>query len=189
MSILYPVAETAEAAVHTPRGHAVREREAQALAAGPVAFVTEPVGPAFASREAAMEAYPGAQDEGWRRLVPVSGVKTPGAKIPGAKTPGPKLVRPVYRDGRRWPEPQAGEAVRWRLSVSYWRIGGRAADAPTTEPARKVRKGETGRELGGAALNALARQPLRAFRPQQPLDIGLFEAPLPEAPDSFIPDE
>lgn len=32
------------------------------------------------------------------------------------------------------------------------------------------------------ALRALTCQPLRAVKPQQPLDIGLFETRLPEAP-------
>jgi hypothetical protein len=30
---------------------------------------------------------------------------------------------------------------------------------------------------------------MRAVQPQQPLDIGLFEFRLPEAPDIIVPDE
>jgi hypothetical protein len=179
MSILYPVAETAEAALHAPLGHAVREREAEAIAAGPVGFVTEPVGPAFATEAAALEAYPGADQPGWRQLTPVA----------GASRPALPPVRPVYREGRRWPAAETPEPVLWRLSVSYWRIGGAPAVTLALEPARKVRRKETGRELKGAALNALARQPLRAVKPQQALDIGLFEVQRPEAPETLIPDE
>ena len=177
MSILYPVAETAEAALHAARGYAVRQREAEALAAAPVAFVTEPVGPAFSTREAAMQAY-GEEAADWRQLTPVAG---------GAPPPP---LKPTYRGGRRWPQATAPapDAVLWRLSVSYWRIAAAAAPAPL-EPARKVRRGEFGRDLRGDTLNALARQPLRAVRAQQPLDIGLFEVRRPEAPDTLIPDE
>ena len=43
--------------------------------------------------------------------------------------------------------------------------------------------------LDAAQLRALARQPLRPVKPQQPLDAGLFEMPAPEAPHILIPDE
>ena len=181
MSILYPVATTAEAALHAPCGYAAREREAKSLSVegAVVAIVTEPVGPAFASRQAALDAYPGADESGWRQLVPVA----PTA----AKAPAP--VKPVYSGGRRWPEPPARDELLWRLSVSYWRIGAAADAREPLAPARKVRREEAGRALKGGDLNALARQPLRAVRPQQPLDTGLFEVRRPEAPDILIPDE
>jgi hypothetical protein len=179
MAILYPVAETAEAALHAARGFAARAREAEALAAREVHFVTEPVGPAFATQEAALAAFPEADGTGWRRLAPVTGE--------GAAPQAP--LRPVYRDGRRWPDVEGVQSPLWRLSVSYWRIGGAEAVGPVLDPARKLRRNETGRELKGAALNALARQPLRAVKPQQPLDVGLFEVRPPEAPDTLIPDE
>ena len=177
MSILYPVAETAEAALHAARGYAVRQREAEALAAAPVNFVTEPVGPAFATREAALAAY-GEEAADWRQLTPVAGGN--GAPL--------SSLKPTYRGGRRWPQATATNAVLWRLSVSYWRIAAAAEPAPLA-PARKVRRGELRRDLRGDTLNALARQPLRAVRAQQPLDIGLFEVSRPEAPDTLIPDE
>ena len=184
MGILYPVAETAEAALHAARGYAVRQREAEALAAAPVAFVTEPVGPVFSTREAALQAY----GEARPRLGPAPAEGRPPP--PGAGGPGAPLppLKPTYRGGRRWPQATATDAVLWRLSVSYWRVAAAAAPAPL-EPARKVRRGELGRDLRGDTLNALARQPLRAVRAQQPLDIGLFEVSRPEAPDILIPDE
>ena len=43
--------------------------------------------------------------------------------------------------------------------------------------------------LGRDALHALSRQPLQPVKPQQPLDVGLFEYRLPEAPEIVIPDE
>jgi hypothetical protein len=43
--------------------------------------------------------------------------------------------------------------------------------------------------LSAAELRALANQPLRPVRPQQPLDAGWFERPAPEAPHILIPDD
>ena len=180
-AILYPVAETAEAALHAPLGFAARTREAQGVATGGVSFVTETVGPAFPTREAAAAAYGDAPEDGhWRELTPVS-ISAPSGKAA-------KPVPPIYRDGRRWPEPKAALTVLWRMSVSYWRVG-EATGEPVGAPARRLRRGSGGRELKAPALNALARQPLRPFAPQQPLDIGLFEVRPPDAPDLIIPDE
>jgi hypothetical protein len=180
-AINYPVAETAEQAMHRPLAHAERAREAAAAAGGPVEFVTEAVGPAFATEAAAEEAYrarslaPGE----WRSLRP----------IVESKPPAP--LRPVNRDGRRWPEPRPNPPrTVWRLSISYWRVVREAAEPPPPPiPARKLRRDPAAGDLGARDLNALARQPLRAARPQQPLDIGLFEVRLPEAPDRIVPDD
>ncbi len=192
-AILYPVAETAEAALHAPRGYAAREREAQSLAAYFVVFVSELVGPAFANREAALDAYAGrVEDERpgglsvppegrWRQLTPVCAQT-------GSRQALKPSAQPSYHDGRRWPVLEDAQPILWRLSVSYWKIGG-AAKELQSEAARKIRRGEAGRSLAGPALNALARQPLRPVRLQQPLDIGLFEMRPPEAPDTLIPDE
>src|SRR5580658_4151828 len=62
-AILYPVAASAEAALARPMGRAAREREAAALAGAHVAFVSETVGPAFRTREAALDAYAGRLDD------------------------------------------------------------------------------------------------------------------------------
>ena len=192
-AILYPVAETAEAALHAPRGYAARAREAESVAAAAVAFVSEAVGPAFATREAALDAYAGRVDDNrpgggavapegrWRNLVPVS-APAGGRHAPAAP------AKPAYRDGHRWPVPQTDVPVLWRLSVSYWKISGAEVVLPA-EAARHMRRDGAGRELGGPALNALTRQPLRPVKLQQPLDIGLFEMRCPEAPDTLIPDE
>ena len=195
-AILYPVAETAEAAVHQPRGFAAREREASQICAGEVAFATASVGPAFATREAALAAYAGQLGEDqspgsdlepkarWRQLRAVA------AEPPTRRSAAPAPVQPAFVDGRRWPvrDPETQPAVAWRLSVSYWRILGTSQDAPESA-ARTLRRSGAGLDLDGPTLGALARQPLRPTRPQQPLDIGLFEFRLPESPEIVMPDE
>ena len=188
MSVLYPVAASAEEALSAPRARAAREREALLAAGGEtVAFTTEPAGPAFASREAALDAYAGRLDDErpgrptvlpedrWCDLAELSVVK-------------PEPVKPAYKDGRRWPAPPAASATVWRLSVSYWRVGVPAAETPLDQ-ARELRRERDAASLHPAALKALARQPLRPVRPQQPLDTGLFETRPPEAPHIVMPDE
>ena len=188
-AILYPVAETAEAALHAPRGYAEREQAARLLG-GAVRFVTEVTGPAFATREAALDAYAGCvEDERperpvlapelrWRQLAPVSSAD--------GRPTTQALERPSFRNGRRWPTPKP-VATLWRLAVSYWRI--EDTRSLPEGPARRMRRTDAGRDLDAAALTALSRQPMQAMRPQQPLDIGLFEVRLPEAPDTVMPDE
>jgi hypothetical protein len=191
MSVLYPVAQTAEAALQAPRGFAARERSARDIAGGAVAFVTEMVGPVFPSEEAALDAYAGrVDDDRPGRRVQVAPDQRWCALKPVAAAPLRKRrpIAPVNRDGRRWPQPHP-EAfpTGWRLSVSYWKLGAAALDAPS-EPARKLRR-SGGEALPPEALKALARQPLQPVRPQQPLDIGLFETRPPEAPHIVMPDE
>jgi hypothetical protein len=189
--ILYPVAANGEQALSQAKGRAAREREAQAVAGEPVVFTTDVVGPAFASREAALDAYqarvedersdftPAVEDR-WCKLVEHAVVE-PGR---GAAL-GP--VQPAFQDGRRWPAPPAAPPkTTWRLAVSYWRIASaeRPLEAPQARQARRSR-----RSLDTATLRAIARQPLRPVEPQQPLDIGLFETRLPENPSIVVPDE
>ena len=74
--------------------------------------------------------------------------------------------------------------------VSYWRIGEAASEADAdAEQARAMRRRAEAAALNAAELRALAQQPLRPVKPQQPLDVGLFEVPAPEAPHILIPDE
>ncbi|MBE7219922.1 MAG: hypothetical protein INR64_15740, partial [Caulobacteraceae bacterium] len=140
---------------------------------------TELVGPAFATQAAALEAFGrGAALPAWCALRPVA-------------PPGPRLrpVAPVLRDGVRWPTPDpAAPAALWRLAVTWWRSG----PAPEGEPlgaARTLRRKGEGAGLDGEALRRLADQPLRPARAQRALDIGLFEARRPEAPELIMPDE
>ena len=53
-AILYPVAANAELALSRPLGRAARESEARRRAGEAVVFATDPVGPAFATRAAAL---------------------------------------------------------------------------------------------------------------------------------------
>lgn len=192
-AILYPVAPDAAAALARRLGRAAREREARRLAAGErVTFVTQGVGPEYATREAALDAHAGRVEDD----RPGRGVTLPpedrfcrlvelAAPVRGRRRlPAP--LSPSFENGRRWPQtPPAPVATVWRLQVSYWRVGEGPdlADAPQARQQRKA--GEADRET----LNALTRQPLRGVRPQQPLDIGLFEIRRPEAPHSVMPDE
>lgn len=183
-AILYPVAANAEQALSRPQGRAAREREAKALAGEGVVFATEPVGPAFPSRDAALESF--------RERVEAMAVEDRYCQLVEriVSEPG-RLARlapvsPTFEDGRRWPAPPAEPPrTAWRLLISYWRpLSAPSAEAPQARVARKA-----GSEVAPETLRAIARQPLRPVKPQQPLDIGLFETRLPEAPHIVVPDE
>jgi hypothetical protein len=186
-AILYPVATNAEQALSRPLGRAARESEARRRAGEAVAFATDPAGPAFATREAALDAYAGrvedertgAMPEPQDRYCRLVEVVAEGARRP-------KAVDPTYENGRRWPAPPKPPKTVWRLAVSYWRVGTpeRPLDAPQARQARK-----SGQALDPETLRAIARTPLRPTKPQQPLDIGLFEVRPPEAPHIVMPDE
>jgi hypothetical protein len=192
-AVAFPIAPSAEAALARPLGRAARESLAAALAGEAVAFVTEPVGPAFASREAALDAFPGRLDDeraGRTVSVPPEDRYCQLRELvaaPVRRRRGGRGLQPVFSDGRRWPEPAPPPAVIWRLSISYWRVGPASQPllAPPQPPVRR------GRALAAdpAALRRAADQPLRPIKPQQPLDIGLFEFRPPEAPHIIMPDE
>ena len=182
-AILYPVAPDAEAALAQPLGRAARAREARGLAGEAVVFVTEPVGAAYANRAAALEAHgarvddAGAEDRYCRLAETLAGGTAPRA------------AAPVYQDGRRWPAaPTSAPKTVWRLQVSYWRPVSAQA-ATESAQAREARRGAAREPMDSQALRNLTRQPLRPVRPQQPLDIGLFETRLPENPNIVVPDE
>ena len=186
-AILYPVASNAELALSRPLGRAARESEARRRAGEAVAFATDLVGPAFTTREAALDAYSGRVDD--ERTGAAPDVEDRYCRlveqVPDG-TPRPKQIQPTYADGHRWPEPAKGTRTVWRLSVSYWRVG--TADRPLEAPqARQARK--AGQDLDPDTLRAISRTPLRPTKPQQPLDIGLFEVRPPEAPHIVMPDE
>jgi len=189
-AVLYPVAATAEEAFATPMGRAAREREAIALAGEKVAFVTEQVGPVYASRDAALDALAGrVEDDRPGRTV----LLAPEDRVlvlvqQSAADRRMKPVKPVFKEGRRWPEPSPPPPTVWRAMISNWRIGGAAARSGPQDQARQARRSGR-REIDPQTLRAFTRQPLRAVKPQQPLDIGLFETRLPEAPHIVVPDE
>jgi hypothetical protein len=182
MSILFPVAANAEQALSRPLGHAARESEARRRAGEPVVFATDPVGPAFASREAALEAYAGRIED----AAPEARYCQLVEQVVG-KAPMPP-VEPTFQDGRRWPAPAKPPQTAWRLLVSYWRVG--TAARPLEAPqAREARRSKRAGALDAETVRAIARAPLRPVKPQQPLDIGLFETRPPEAPHIVMPDE
>ena len=189
MSVRFPVAVNAEAALEAPSGRAVREREALALAAGmQVEFVRELVGPLFATREAAEAAWPDVIDRPGAaavqpedRFCELMEVLEPDARRGGQ-------AEPVFEAGSRWPKPRRLLKTQWRLQVGYWKILDPAAE-PALPQARAARKTQEGEALDAKALRAMARQKLAPMKPQQPLDIGLFEYSPPEAPHLTIPDE
>lgn len=190
-AVQYPVAPNAETALNRPLGRAAREREARGLAGADVVFVTEQTGPAFPSMEAALDAWRG-KVEDFRpgqivtlppedRFCGLREVMAEGAGRP------PRPQKPAMRKGRRWPEPREAPQVVWRLSVSYWRIA--APQEIALDQARQARKDARAAALSPDRLQMLAAHPLRPVKPQQALDIGLFEARLPEDPGTIIPDE
>ena len=175
VSILYPIAADALGALNAPRGRAARESDARKLAGEPVAFVRDYIGPVFKSEEEALIAWAGRIDDG-----------RPGAR--DSLPPEDRFceLKPIAERGRM---PFSGVHTVWRLSVAYWRIGEVRAERPDLPQARKARRDRKGEAPDNESLNALTDQPLRPIKAQQPLDIGLFEVPLPENPALMIPDE
>jgi hypothetical protein len=175
MSILYPIAAGAEAALDAPKGRAAREREAERLAREPVAFIREFTGPVFKDESEARAHWAGRLDD-----------ERPGQRVSVAPEDRFCELKPIIQRSRI---PFAPAYTVWRLSVAYWRIGGAPELAAEGSQARKARRQKTGPAPDGETLDALANQPLRPLKPQQPLDIGLFEVRLPEAPHIVVPDE
>lgn len=184
-AVRFPIAQNAEAAFSRPLGHAARADEAQVLASAAVEFAQDLVGPGFSSQEAALDAFAGRIDDGrpgrpaiapHDRYCTLREMMVDAPR--GAKSSTP--LRPVYRDGRRWPTPRAAPKTVWRLSISYWRV------SPGDQPAIPEARGDT---RSVEALRARLEEPLRAKKPQRPLDIGLFEVSPPEAPHILMPDE
>ncbi len=196
MTVRYPIATSADQALNAPLGRAAREREARSVAASgfaeaEVRFVTEEAGPAFSTREAAISAYRGRLDPDRSGSVGAEDrfcdLKQVLAPVKGRKPYLPP-VKPVFENGRRWPEPTGHVATLWRVSVSYWKVVEPGAE-PAVDQARAARRDPEAQRLDIGALKAMARQPLKPVKPQQPLDIGLFETRAPENPDLVLPDE
>ncbi len=196
MTVRYPIAGTAEAALKAPSGRAAREREAAAGAGHAVSFARELTGPAFATRAEAEAAYAGlidaegqpsiATEDRFCELVEIAAPEEARASRGGQ-------AEPTFQAGRRWPEPRRRLKTVWRLSVAYWRVGepgsDEAAAADDAPQARKARREGASQGLDPETLRAISRQPMRPVKPQQPLDIGLFEVRPPEAPHIIMPDE
>jgi len=174
-AILYPIAADAAAALNAPRGRAARERDASRLAGEPVVFARELMGPVFKSEEAARAAYAGRLDD-----------ERPQTRAIIAPEDRFCELRPIAQRGRM---PFSGVHTVWRLSVGFWKTGQLQAEPRDLPQARKTVRDRSGEVPDGETLGALARQPLRPIKAQQPLDIGLFEVRMPEDPARFMPDE
>ncbi|HLI66519.1 MAG TPA: hypothetical protein VKU90_09155 [Caulobacteraceae bacterium] len=192
-AVRYPVARTAEAALAAPLGRAARASEAEALAGGAVAFVSELAGPAFSTRDDALAAFAGRLDDerpGHTVSVPPQDRYCALVELAARPQKTRAPMQPVYAGGRRWPKPRPAPATLWRLSVRYWRVAAAEALLAPSEP-RPAPRRAAGKlvELDARALRERLAEPLRPVKPQQPLDIGLFEYRPPEAPHIVIPDE
>lgn len=189
-AVRYPVARNAEAALAAPAGRAAREREARAVAGEEVAFVTEPTGPGFPTLDAALAAFRGRVEDprgGGGAVAPEDRYCTLREVMADGAGRPPRPQKPALRAGRRWPRPREAPPVVWRLSVSYWRIA--SPEEIAVDQARRARRDKAAAALTPDRLKVLAAHPLRAFKPQQPLDTGLFETRAPENPLEIIPDE
>jgi hypothetical protein len=175
MSILYPIASGAESALNAPKGRAARERDAERIAAEPVAFVREFTGPTFKDEDEARAHWAGRLDD-----------ERPGGRVSVAPEERFCYLKPIIQRSRM---PFTSAHTVWRLSVGYWRIGGAPATEAQGAQARKARRQKDGPAPDGETLEALANQPLRPIKEQKALDIGLFEVRLPEAPHIVVPDE
>jgi hypothetical protein len=192
MTVRYPIAVNPELALSAPAGRASREREACELAGEAVEFVRELSGPAFDTREAALAVYAGKIDETGSGLVQPEDrfceLMELVVPVEGKRPARGGQAQPVFAGGRRWPKPERTLRTVWRLSVGYWRpLTARTPEA--LEQARKLRRRDDAEQLDADTLRRVSRMPLRAVKPQQPLDIGLFETTLPENPSIIIPDE
>ncbi len=193
-AILYPIAASPEAALAGASPRAARQKLAESLAGEAVAFVTAPLDPAFASFEAALNHHAGRLDDdrpGHRAAVAPEDRFCQLVQVMGQGAPA-KPVQPSLKEGRRWPTPPPTPPnTVWRLQVSFWRPVSAAPDIPDTPAHTQARKARRGaREpVDPKSLRALTRQPLLPVKPQQPLDIGLFEVRLPENPNIIVPDE
>jgi hypothetical protein len=194
-AVLYPVAANAAAALNAPLGRAARASQAALLAGGAVAFVSESTGPAFVSRDAALDAFAGRVDDerpGRVRSVQPEDRYCDLRELAEGPPPGPGKSmppRPVYRDGRRWPEPRKAPAAVWRLSVSYWKLVQAGAEPVLEHPSDGPAGAKQPAAQDMAALRERLSAPLTPVKPQQPLDVGLFEFRPPEAPHILMPDE
>src|SRR6185437_11346565 len=109
-AVRYPIAASAQAALSGPLGRAARASEAGAIAGAAVDFASELVGPAFATREAALDAFAGRLDderEGRRASIDAEDRYLSLAELAAPKAKPAPAMRPVYAGGRRWPKPPA----------------------------------------------------------------------------------
>ncbi len=195
---LYPIARDGhDALALLRRGEALsarRESEAQAIADGRVAFVSENIGPLYERREDALDAYAGlvADDRPGHLFAPENLACVLSCRIKSPLKAKTQRVAPVFRDGERWPKATQPIETVWQLSISYWkRLPQTAprAGAPVKGQARTLRRTAKGGELTAEEIQGLIENPLTAARPQKALDFGLFDFIPPDNPGIVIADE
>jgi len=184
----YPIAADGHAALAQLRQdddkRASREREAETLAGHRVAFVTQSIGPLYASEDEARKAYAGVLDE--------TRVCTLTCRLKSAATSKRAQVQPLLENGARWPKAQVARESQWQLSISYWKALPATRIVPGNAPkgqARKLRKDMKSYELTPEQVVALTETPMTAARPQKALDFGLFDFIPPDNPGIVIADE
>jgi hypothetical protein len=186
---LYPIASDGHAALEALRNgdakRAAREREAEMLAGGAVAFVTQSLGPLFDSETEAKKVYASVLDD--------TRVCTLTCRI---ATPPPRKhspTKPVFEDGVRWPKADKAPRAIWQLTVSYWKRlpppRQTSAEAAPGQQARTLRRSRKAYELTPEQILALTETPLQPARPQKALDFGLFDFIPPDNPGIVIADE
>lgn len=186
---LYPVASDGHAALEALRSgdtvRAAREREAEVVAGGTVAFVTQSLGPLFDTEAEARKAYAGILDD--------SRVCTLTCRIAAPPPRKHKPTTPVFQDGVRWPTAVAKTPAIWQLSISYWKRlpppRQTSADLAPGGQARTLRRSRKAYELTPEQILALTETPLQPARPQKALDFGLFDFIPPDDPGIVIADE
>ena len=189
MSVLFPIAANAQAALETPLGRAARESDARGLAHHEVIFARELTGPDYETRAAAEAANSGRVDGAGQPAVAPEDRYCELVEItapPKGRTKRGGQAAPVFEAGHRWPKPRRLLETSWRLSVGYWRIVEHPIPAVLPQARAARRSGEA---MDSKALRDMAEQPLRPVTPQRSLDIGLFEVRPPDAPHLIIPDE
>lgn len=187
MNTAFPIAKDAHDALQLMKGgtapRALREKEAESLAGGTVAFVTQSVGPLYETKEDALAAFGSVAGDPACKLMP---------RIKSLPRAGRKPAQPAFKDGERWPRLTAPVETVWQLSVSYWKI---VTDVRTATPgsaahdAQGLRKKAKKEALSPEEVRALTEAPLISPRPQKALDFGLFDFVPPDNPGIVIADE
>jgi hypothetical protein len=109
-AILYPLAANAEQALLRPLGRAGRMSDARRRAGEDVVFTTDAVGPAFATRAAALDAYAGRVDDDRTGSTPDPQERYCRLIEQVAKDAGVRLGGTLYADAL---SPPGGPADTW----------------------------------------------------------------------------
>ncbi len=177
---------------------AYREGDARRLCGQNVAFVSEFVGPEFASHDLALDSFKGlVEDERPdRRFNPEPedryfSIVCRFRRAPGRPKKRKSIPAPTTLQEGEPPAPSPFPTY-YQLSVSYWKVlDGRRPETQATLSAfsdRRSRRKAKGK-FSADELAAIANTPLRATAAQLAMDFGLFERHDPDKPGWLIADE